>query len=367
MSHILFINHTRELHGAEQVFIQTLRVAHEAGHRVSVLLPSHVPDSGLDKAVTPYADTVLHLPYRPAGNNGLRTSAIHVYNSYALWKTIRYIRREKVELVYSNTIVTTLGIIAARRTKRPHLWHIHEMPHELFGWHSSLASLYRRLMRYGNNRLVCISEYQKQAWQKELQIPFSAEIIYNPIRRMDVVSQPHRHVRIGYMGVFDKRKNLPLLLNAFEYLHTRFPKTELWLCGAKNTDETEEIYAQIALKEPVVSVFRTTDDIVSFFSQTDIFVLPSWEETMPLVVLEAMQAGVCVLQTDRSGMKELLEDGKESLFFSPEDEEGLVALLTQCMDTDFRQKIAFNGQKRVNELMSTLSYDARMRDLLDHD
>ena len=110
MSHILFINHTRELHGAEQVLLQSLQSAHEAGHRVTVVLPSHVPDSGLDAEVRKWADAILYLPYRPAGDSLLRTWLVRMYNSYAWCRLVNYIRREKVQVVYSNTIVTVVGV-----------------------------------------------------------------------------------------------------------------------------------------------------------------------------------------------------------------------------------------------------------------
>jgi len=87
------------------------------------------------------------------------------------------------------------------------------------------------------------------------------------------------------------------------------------------------------LREPVLTVLPQTHEVEKFYNNIDILVLPSWRETMPLVVFEAMQAGVCVLQTNRSGMSELLEGKKETLFFSPDREEELEQLLMNCMDT----------------------------------
>ena len=85
---------------------------------------------------------------------------------------------------------------------------------------------------------------------------------------------------------------------------------------------------------------------------------------MPLVVFEAMQAGVCVLQTNRSGMSELLEGGKETLFFSPDKPEELEQLLMNCMDADYRQSIAQAGQKKVQELLKNSSFDKQIQTLL---
>ena len=118
------------------------------------------------------------------------------------------------------------------------------------------------------------------------------------------------------------------------------------------------------LREPVLHILPQTLDVSAFYHQIDILVLPSWRETMPLVVLEAMQAGVCVIQTNRSGMNELIEDGKETFFFSPDDAETLYRLLTQCMHPDFRQTIAQVGQKKALQLINDSSFDAQITQLL---
>ena len=85
---------------------------------------------------------------------------------------------------------------------------------------------------------------------------------------------------------------------------------------------------------------------------------------MPLVVLEAMQAGVCVLQTNRSGMTELLEAGTETLFFSPDKPEELENELLACLDEDYRQPIAQAGQKKALQLVKNQSFDNQITRLL---
>lgn len=364
MSHILFVNHTRELHGAEQVLLQSLQAAREAGHRVTVLLPSHVPDSGLDAEVKKLADALLYLPYRPVGDSWLRTMLVRLYNTYACHRLSLYIRREKVDVVYSNTIVTTVGVISARCCQIKHVWHLHELPHEMFGWKKSLTHMYRRLMGYRRNKVICISKYQHSAWTEALGMRLPVEIIYNPIRRLEVIREQHDGVRIGYLGAFARRKNIPMLVEVFDRLHVRFKATELWLCGAKNPGEIEEMCALSSQCGSSVKVLPATDDVASFFAQIDIFVLPSYVETMPLVVLEALQAGVCVLQTTQSGMSELLWHKKDCLFFPPTRADILEEQLLSCMDKDYREELAANGQKRVAELLSCSSYNEQIQGVL---
>ena len=63
-------------------------------------------------------------------------------------------------------------------------------------------------------------------------------------------------------------------------------------------------------------------------------------------------------------MSELLDGGKETLFFSPENPDELEQMLIHCMDADYRQSIAQAGQKKVTELLKNSSFDKQIQTLL---
>lgn len=363
MSHLLFINHTRQLHGSEQVMLHSMRVAQAAGHRVTAVLPSHVADEGLDAAVEAYASRVLRLPYRPIGIGWWRTMLVQVYNLYALCRLVRYICREKVDVVYSNTSVTSIGVRAARWTGRKHLWHFHEPVDKLYGWNATLKGVYRRLLGTKRNTLICISKRQLGEWEQAVGQSLPAMVVYNPVREIQVKRVAHKGGRIGFLGCFETRKNIPVLLRAVERISETVADVQLVLCGAKNEEEKRAIYRQTTLTESSLDVRLHTNDVAAFFGEIDILVLPSLQETMPLVVMEALQAGVCVIQTTHSGLSELLRDGEDTLFFAPERPETLVALLRTCMDGNVRERLAANGQRRVKELDCNKRFEVAMQQL----
>ena len=105
-----------------------------------------------------------------------------------------------------------------------------------------------------------------------------------------------------------------------------------------------------------MSVQLYTSDVEKVYADLDIFVLPSLSETMPLVVLEAMQAAVCVIQTNQSGMTELMQDGEQCLFIQPDDKNSLYDALTLCMDDNFRTTIATRGQLFANQWIKQNDY-----------
>ena len=63
-------------------------------------------------------------------------------------------------------------------------------------------------------------------------------------------------------------------------------------------------------------------------------------------------------------MTELLENGKETLFFSPDNPEELVQLLFSCLNEDFRIPVAKAGQKKALQLVKNTSFDKQITKLL---
>ena len=368
MSHILFISHARGVHGAEAVMVQAIKACTARGVRVTVTVPSIVPEEGMENALQGIRNVqILPLPYRAGGGDMLRTRLVRIYNLRALWQLERFVEREHVTAIYSNTTITILGAELAKRTGIRHIWHWHEPVDERFGWHFTLKEYFRSLVQT-TDTIICISEQQKEEWSKVLDLALTnAQVVYNPIKPIRFTPESRssrRGVCIGFIGHFEERKNLPLLMQAFVDIHDTMPEVRLLLCGARNENDRLYVEQMTDLREPVVTIMEQTPYVEKFYNQIDILVLPSWRETMPLVVLEAMQAGVCVLQTNQSGMTERLEAGSETLFFSPDRLEELEQLLMLCMDADYRQSIADAGQKKALQLVKDQPFDQEIQKLL---
>lgn len=369
MSHLLFISHARGVHGAEAVMVQAIRACVAGGARVTVTVPSIVADSGLDAVLEGIPKVrVVAFPYRAAGVHLWRTALVRLYNLPALWRLHKLLRKDKADCICSSSSITLIGADLARFTRTRHVWHWHELADSSFGWHPSMKGLYRRLAQR-TDTIIFIAKQQQKIWEDTLGRPFpNAQVVYNPIKRMDATQTnglaPHKGVRIGFIGHFEARKNIGLLVSAFEKIHPQHPDASLWLCGAITEEDKNRINEMTGLREPTVVVFPQTPKVSQFYGEIDLLVLPSWRETMPLVVIEAMQLGVCVLQTDQSCMKEILKDGIETLFFSPYQPDALLSLLEKCMHADFRGGIASAGQKKALQLVNKQSFENQMQTIL---
>lgn len=82
------------------------------------------------------------------------------------------------------------------------------------------------------------------------------------------------------------------------------------------------------------------DKLPDNYCQADIYVLSSFAEGMPLVVLEAMASGLPIVATNVQGIDELVKIGKNGFLFNPSDYQALGHNLAKIINDDpLRQKM----------------------------
>lgn len=99
---------------------------------------------------------------------------------------------------------------------------------------------------------------------------------------------------------------------------------------------------------------RTQPEIAEMLAESDVLVAPSVptksgkREGIPVVLMEAMSAGVPVIASNISGIPELVADGETGLLVAPRDAEGIAAALQRLhADPGLRRYLAAAGRAKV--------------------
>ena len=117
-------------------------------------------------------------------------------------------------------------------------------------------------------------------------------------------------VRVAYAGKIWRKKGTGCLIECADLLRTPPEKIEFYLIGGHN-DETE--YGELAAR---ASASRYRFDfpgkvgqrrLADFYRASDVFVLPSFFEGLPLVVIEALACGCKAVVTDLPGIRPWIE------------------------------------------------------------
>jgi glycosyltransferase involved in cell wall biosynthesis len=131
------------------------------------------------------------------------------------------------------------------------------------------------------------------------------------------------------------------LLDAIAQLHQRKFPIRLRAVGPFETSDYEVAIHRRAAElgvNQLIDWVGFTSDIESELEQMDLFVLPSlFGEGLPMVVLEAMAAGVPVVATRVEGVPEAIEDGVSGLIAEPSHAEDLARCIARmvCGEVDW--------------------------------
>jgi glycosyltransferase involved in cell wall biosynthesis len=155
-------------------------------------------------------------------------------------------------------------------------------------------------------------------------------------------------VVIGCVARFDEQKAHADLVGAAAALTARHPSLLFLLVGDGET--RPQVQAQVAALEltPRVRFLGQRDDVPALLAATDIVVLPSRWEGLPLSVLEAMASRKPVVATAVDGTAEAVVDGETGILVPPADVGALTAGLDGLIRRpELRAAMGAAGRERV--------------------
>ncbi|MBD3335386.1 MAG: glycosyltransferase, partial [Candidatus Eisenbacteria bacterium] len=151
---------------------------------------------------------------------------------------------------------------------------------------------------------------------------------------LEEIGQPGARVLIGHLGRLTRRKGHHVLLEALAQQRERLAAREVAVVFAGEGEEEENLRRQIAASHLAgrVHLLGHRENARRLIGILDLLVLPSFIETQPFVILEAMAAGVPVLSTAIYGIPDMVVSGETGLLVEPGDTAGLGAALARLVD-----------------------------------
>jgi glycosyltransferase involved in cell wall biosynthesis len=123
-----------------------------------------------------------------------------------------------------------------------------------------------------------------------------------------------------------------------------------------------QIDAEDLTERVVLAGFR--NDVHRYLPFCDLFVLPSFTEGMPNVVLEAMAAGVPVVATAVGGTPELVVDGVTGYLVGPGDADALARRVADVLaSSELARTMGQQGQERVEALYTFAEQSRQYQEL----
>ena len=179
------------------------------------------------------------------------------------------------------------------------------------------SKLNQRLMA---KHIIHLSEFSRKkfdgfAFQSTLIIPNAIKNDY-----FDLSISPEFQRKLLFIGQFDSNKNLLFLLNIFRQMLGKHKAYSLHVAGGM-TDKfyykkiQEHIYALELHEKVIFHGWCDEQKKLDLLSRSDILVIPSKHESLPMVVMEAMASGLIVIANRTGGIPEMITDGKNGFLF----------------------------------------------------
>jgi glycosyltransferase involved in cell wall biosynthesis len=175
---------------------------------------------------------------------------------------------------------------------------------------------------------------------------------------------PSERVVVVIISRLARVKGYPELLAAMRAL----PEAELWVVGERLASDHGQDLAPLFAASGLGARLRMLgyrEDTPAILAAADIFALPSHFEGLPMVVIEAMLAGLPVIATDIPGPREQVLPGVTGLLVPRGEVAPLAAALTElAADSARRAAMGEAGRARAIERYDETRVLARTLDLL---
>lgn len=116
-----------------------------------------------------------------------------------------------------------------------------------------------------------------------------------------------------------KRKNVDLVLKAFEKIKHTDPLVTLTIIGdGKEKEKLKKLIMHLNLENSVNLVgSKSREDVFKYLEESDVFVLPSVNETFGIVYMEAMAKGCIPIGTINEGIDGIIKNGENGYLCKP--------------------------------------------------
>lgn len=234
--------------------------------------------------------------------------------------------------------------------------------------------LYRRALKKVD-RIICVSDYiRRSALQHYPEFIDKFHVVINATdpqefrpfgddaksRLSETIQFDVQAQYILYVGRLNPVKGVHVLIEAFKQVHAVLPHARLIITGssffggaAKTGYELELVNLSQSINHAIIFTgFLPHEKLKYLYSAVDLISVPSvWQDPCPLVVLEGMASGKCVVGSAVGGVPEMIEHDVDGILVPPGNAQVLADSLIRVLQ-DPSVNHALGGQARQKILVS---------------
>lgn len=276
-----------------------------------------------------------------------------------------------VHLSYFTSFYRKLAYVQeARATGAPVVLHIHAP--DLGAFHDA-ARIHAAAMRFlfqQADRVVALSQSMAAEVRTLAGPDVRLDVLYNPVVLEQFACAPRAATdtpTVLFMGELGQRKGTWDLVQAIPHVLAAVPGARFRFGGNGDEARLRQEIAALGIEASVdVLGWVGMDKKKAAYDSADIYCLPSYQEGLPMSILEAMGSGLPCVSTPIAGIPEAVRDQETGLLVDPGDVPALTAALTRlCADPGLRRRMGTAGRRFAEERFDVDHVVLQLRDIWD--
>lgn len=205
-----------------------------------------------------------------------------------------------------------------------------------------------------SSKVIALSE----SWATFLSIYAPAAtilVIPNSVRVRKLSSKSVQEAgRILFLGHVENQKGIFELVTALSLLKDSLPHIRLVICGDGNLDLARKQADELGVGSNIEFLgWVDADQKAEELARASVFTLPSYNEGLPMAMLEAMAARRAIIVTPVGGIPEVVKDRENGLLVPPRNAQALAQALKEILeDSSLREMLAENALRTVETRFS---------------
>ena len=302
----------------------------------------------------------------------LKNSYFFINDISAINKIVAEIDLYKPDIVISHS--SKAGIltrIACWIKKVPNMFTVHGWSFEKGTPFYQFLSGYiiEFLLKGISDKYFCVSEYTAAFGHKKIGIDSEKILVCPNVHEKRILSKPDINIYHTVLMVagFRKQKDHPTAIKAMNKIVNYFNRKDIQLTFIGDGPERKRIENLINYYNlnKYIHLAGETTDIDSYYRTSDLVILPTHYEGLPIALIEAIQFAKPIIATNVSGISEIVVDGYNGDIIGENDYNSLADLIVQYYDNNLFE---IKGSNALNIYTDKYSYESicsRMNEIIN--
>ena len=315
------------------------------GEQVLFVAPNIRWKGGISSVVTEYKQAIATFQYQPSTTSeDIRITFISFpfllfHFCFQLLFTKRHIKIVHIHGASQGSFYRKyiFFILAKYVFRKKVVYHIHGAMYHLF-YKNASPFVQKRIQHFVNTTdcLIVLSDWWKNYFEKTFR-PRMIRIIPNIVNatnRKDIAYAHSKRIRFLFLGRIGERKGVYDLLKVLDQHKAELgDKYLLELGGDGETKKLQSLIGQYGLENNVTFLgFVTGSKKEQLLREADVYILPSYNEGLPISILEAMSFGLPIVSTEVGGIPEVVRSHENGLLINAGDQPAIYEAIKFFID-----------------------------------